>query len=160
MLFRTCWAGTQGYEVFCPFNCLVPSSFIRCVIVFWWVCWLSCPYSNGSGYFLIVADFNFHVDSQNNVGWRFTGLLHSFNLRQHVNDSMHKNGHTLDLVITREEQSFIKNLLVFDPALSNHFMIRCNLDFVNMLPKIKCYLFDVYVPLTCISSPLTWKTPR
>ena len=21
-----------------------------------------------------------------------------------------------------------------------------------------CYLFDVYVPLTCISSPLTWKT--
>ena len=38
-------------------------------------------------------------------------------------------GHTLDLVITREEQSFIKNLLVFDPALADHFMIRCNLDF-------------------------------
>ena len=82
-----------------------------------------------SGYLLIVGDFNFHVDSQNNAGRRFTGLLHSFNLRQHVNDSTHKNGHTLDLVITREEQSFIQNLLVFDPALSDHFMIRCNLDF-------------------------------
>ena len=82
-----------------------------------------------SGYLLIVGDFNFHVVSQNNAGRRFTGLLHSFNLRQHVNDSTHKNGHTLDLVITREEQSFIKNLLVFDPALSDHFMIRCNLDF-------------------------------
>ncbi|PFX12505.1 Cytochrome P450 4C1 [Stylophora pistillata] len=38
-------------------------------------------------------------------------------------------GHTLDLVITREEQTFIKNLLGFDPALSDHIMIRCNLDF-------------------------------
>ena len=82
-----------------------------------------------SGYLLIVGDFNFHVDSQNNAGRRFTGLLHSFNLNQHVSDSTHKNGHTLDLVITREEQSFIKNLLVFDPALSDHFMIWCNLDF-------------------------------
>ena len=82
-----------------------------------------------SGYLLIVGDFNLHVDSQNNAGRRFTGFLQSFNLRQHVNGSTHKNGHTLDLVITREEQSFIKNLLVFDPALSDHFMIRCNLDF-------------------------------
>ena len=82
-----------------------------------------------SGHLLIVGDYNFHVDSQNNTGRRFIGLLHSFNLHQHVNDSTHKNGHTLDLVITREEQSFIKNLLVFDPALSDHFMIQCNLDF-------------------------------
>ena len=82
-----------------------------------------------SGHLLIVGDFNFHVDSQNNTGRRFIGLLHSFNLCQHVNVSTHKNGHTLHLVITREEQSFIKNLLVFDPALSDHFMIQCNLDF-------------------------------
>ena len=77
-----------------------------------------------SGYQLIVGDFNRHVDSQNNAGF-----LHSFNLRQHINGSTHKNGHTLDLVITREEQSFIKNYLVFDPTLSDCFMIRCNLDF-------------------------------
>ena len=82
-----------------------------------------------SGHLLIVGDFSFHVDSQNNTGRRFIGLLHSFNLRQHLNDSTHKNGHTLDLVITREEQSFIKNLLDFDPALSDHVMIQCNLDF-------------------------------
>ena len=63
-----------------------------------------------SGYLLIVGDFNFHVDSQNNAGRRFTGLFHSFNLRHNVNDSTHKNSHTLDLIITREEQSFIKNL--------------------------------------------------
>ncbi|PFX21863.1 RNA-directed DNA polymerase from mobile element jockey [Stylophora pistillata] len=86
-----------------------------------------------SGHLLIVGDFNFHVDSQNSAGQRFNGLLHSFNLRQHVNDSTHKNGRTLDLVITREEQSFIKNLSVFDPALSDHFMIQCNLDFCKPL---------------------------
>ena len=83
-----------------------------------------------SGYLLIVGDFNLHVDSQNNAGRRFTGLLHSFNLQQHVNVSTHKNGHTLDLVITREDQTFINNLLVFDPALSDHYVIRCNLDHV------------------------------
>ena len=38
-----------------------------------------------SGHLLIVGDFSFHVDSQNNTGRRFIGLLHSFNLRQHVN---------------------------------------------------------------------------
>ena len=97
-----------------------------------------------SGYLLIVGDFNFHVDSQNNAGRRFTGLLHSFNLGQHVNDSTHKNSHTLDLVITREEQSFIKNLLVFDPALSDHFMIRCNLDFCKMLSFRRLSVIDMY----------------
>ena len=75
-----------------------------------------------SGYLLIVGDFNFHVDSQNNAVRRFTGLLHSFNPRQHVNDSTHTNGYTLDLVITKKEQSFIKNLLVFDPAISHQFI--------------------------------------
>ena len=104
-----------------------------------------------SGYLLIVGDFNFHVDSQNNAGRRFTG--HSFNLRQHVNDSTHKTSLSLE---RNNLSSRISR--VFDPAFSDHFMIRCNLDFVNMLLKIKCYLSDVYVPLTCISSPLTWKT--
>ena len=96
-----------------------------------------------SGYLLIVGDFNFHVDSQNNAGRRFTGLLHSFNLRQHVNDSTHKNSHTLDLIITREEQSFIKNLW----SLILYFLIILRSGviwiFVNILLKIKCYLFDV-----------------
>ena len=96
-----------------------------------------------SGYLLIVGDFNLHVDSQNNAGRRFTGLLHSFNLRQHVNDSTHKNSHTLDLIITREEQSFIKNLW----SLILHFLIILRSGviwiFVNILLKIKCYLFDV-----------------
>ena len=96
-----------------------------------------------SGYLLIVGDFNFHVDSQNNAGRRFTGLLHSFNLRQHVNDSTHKNSHTLDLIITREEQSFIKNLC----SLILYFLIILRSGviwiFVNILLKIKCYLFDV-----------------
>ena len=120
-----------------------------------------------SGYLLIVGDFNFHVDA----GRRFTGLLHSFNLRQHVNDSTHKNGHTLDLVITREEQSFIKNLLVFDPALSDPFMIWCNLDFCKhvaqdqMLSFRRLRVTDMYkfssdlVESALIRSPLNDDLP-
>ena len=30
-----------------------------------------------------------------------TGFLHLINLHEHVSDSTHKNGHTLDLFITR-----------------------------------------------------------
>ena len=124
-------------------NCPVPSSFIRCATVFDEFASYLAYIVMASGYLLIVGDFNFHVDSQNNAGRRFTGLLHSFNLRQHVNDSTHKNSHTLDLIITREEQSFIKNLW----SLILHFLIILRSGviwiFVNILLKIKCYIFDV-----------------
>ena len=50
-------------------------------------------------------------------------------------------------------QSFV-GLLLF--ALMRHGL-RIKLKLQREREE-NCYLFDVYLPLTCISSPLTWKT--
>ena len=58
-----------------------------------------------SGYFLLVGDFNFDVDSPDSISQRFLSTLQSFNLLQHVDVATHVNGHTLDLVITRSKET-------------------------------------------------------
>lgn len=52
-----------------------------------------------------------------------------FNLAQLVHGSTHRNGHTPDLFITSDDEDFVRNLLVFDPALSDHRKIHCDLNF-------------------------------
>ena len=48
---------------------------------------------------LITGDFNFHVDNKSEVDANnFSDLLESFNLCQHVMESTHCAGHTLDLI--------------------------------------------------------------
>ena len=70
---------------------------------------------------VIVGDFNFHLDNENDQSVaRFQDLLGAFNLIQHVRDSTHKNGHTLDLVITRPVEESVRNVRVSDPAISDH----------------------------------------
>jgi hypothetical protein len=55
-------------------------------------------------------------------------LLQIFNLEQHVNVPTHSSGHTLDLIITRKDETVINNLKVFDAIISDHFVLHCNLD--------------------------------
>ena len=64
---------------------------------------------------------------------RFAGILAAFDLEQHVKEKTHKNGHTLDLAITRSDDSIIKELYVQDPVISvsDHHAIHCDL----VLPK-------------------------
>jgi hypothetical protein len=51
--------------------------------------------------FLIIGDFNLHVDdSENSYATQFLSLLDSCNLTQLVNFPTHRCGHTLDLIIT------------------------------------------------------------
>ena len=52
---------------------------------------------------LIVGDFNIHVDSSNNESQGFHDILTANGLTQHVTSPTHQKGHTLDLVITREQ---------------------------------------------------------
>ena len=53
---------------------------------------------------LIAGDFNFHVDNTTDPDTiKFNKILESFNLQQHINGPTHKRGHTLDLIITRNE---------------------------------------------------------
>ena len=53
---------------------------------------------------LITGDFNIHVDKpEDPAAAKFLSLLQSFGLVQHVTVPTHVAGHTLDLVIPRED---------------------------------------------------------
>lgn len=65
-----------------------------------------------------MGDFNFDVDVQNDhYASRFIDILESLDLKQHVMESTHVSGHTLDLlVITRADatDSFVHNISVIE----------------------------------------------
>ena len=72
-----------------------------------------------------MGDFNFHVeDVKDSENLAFQGLLQSFGLIQHVGCPTHQSGHTLDLIITQEEDS----LCVSDPVdkfyISDHSFVH------------------------------------
>lgn len=57
-----------------------------------------------SGELLIVDDFNIHVNSSSDSSaTHFRDLLASFDLRKWVTTPTHASGHTLDLIITRNQ---------------------------------------------------------
>ena len=52
---------------------------------------------------VITSEFNFYVDNNCVVdASRFCSVLDCCALVQHITDSTHKRGHTLDMVISRE----------------------------------------------------------
>ena len=56
------------------------------------------------------------------------GLLASMGLKQHVNIPTHVSGHTLDLLITREQDPVISSAPVADRYLSDHASLLCSLN--------------------------------
>ena len=80
---------------------------------------------------LIVGDFNFHYeDPLNSDASRFRDILSIHSLCQHVSGSIHMDGHTLDVVITKSTDNLISNTTVSD-FLSDHGVVQCCL----YLPK-------------------------
>ena len=78
---------------------------------------------------LIAGDFNFHVDNIRNTDTiTFNKILESFNLQQHVNGPTHKQGHTLDLIITRNEDKLVTDIKIHDPVISDHLSVLCTLQ--------------------------------
>lgn len=85
-------------------------------------------FSTISDSFLLVGDFNFHVeDNSNAAAPQFLNILECFNLTQHVKQPTYQDRHILDLVITRIDDNIIQHVSVFDPAMSDHFAVFCNL---------------------------------
>jgi len=53
--------------------------------------------------FVILGDFNIHVDETDDThSARLRNVFEAYGLCQHINESTHKFGHTLDLVLTAE----------------------------------------------------------
>ena len=77
---------------------------------------------------IISGDFNLHVeDSKNEHVQQFNDILDSFGLKQNVMEDTHIHGHTLDLVITKSNDSILQSCTVSDPGLSDHYAVYCNL---------------------------------
>ena len=84
------------------------------------------------GKLLITGDFNFHVDvATNTSASRFLDLLDTFDLQQHITEPTHKDGHTLDLIITRKGETLTSNYVVRDPGISDHAALRCDLSIIK-----------------------------
>ncbi len=90
------------------------------------------------GHLLIMGDFNFHVDSPSaSPASKFSDILNQFNLVQHVTQPTHTSGHTLDLVITRLNDSLIHDLIITDPRISDHMAVIVQLHLSKPTPVKK-----------------------
>jgi hypothetical protein len=86
---------------------------------------------------IITGDFNFHLDDPNDSNSRtFLEILDEHSLSQHMVGATHVRGHTLDVVIARENSQLLHDRpFIFDPILYNdkgdlvrdHMVIRSNL---------------------------------
>ena len=74
-----------------------------------------------SGKLLVVGDFNYHAEDLCNTATRsFLSFLDSSGLKQHVSLSTHEKNHTLDLVLTRNEELEISSPKTDETVPSDH----------------------------------------
>ena len=82
--------------------------------------------------FVIAGDINIHVESEEPASRKFHELMDLFELKQHAVGPTHVMGHTIDVVITRNKNNLISDVVVTNYKLSHHFLI----DFVfNAVPS-------------------------
>ena len=78
---------------------------------------------------VLLGDFNVHVDIPSK--WdakRCLTCIEVCGFQQHISGSTHKHGHTLDLIITRNNDHLVHTCLVQRNLLSDHHMVHCHLN--------------------------------
>ena len=78
--------------------------------------------------FLLVGDFNIHVETNDNAALVFNNLIASLGLQQYVDAPTHHHGHILDLVISSLHDSLVENVEVLNYQISDHFPVICNIN--------------------------------
>ena len=68
----------------------------------------------------------------------FLQLLESFNLRQHVREPTHRSGHTLNLIITREDENTIGPVSVTESIISDRNIVNCSLNLLKPTLMKRC----------------------
>ena len=80
------------------------------------------------GDLVIVGDLNLHLDVLDDRDrQRFMELISSLGVEQLDVGPTHNRGRTLDVVISRESDSLVKNVRVLD-FISDHRLIACHLN--------------------------------
>ena len=87
---------------------------------------------------LITDHLNIPVDVVDDPdAIKFTDLLESFCLQQHVTVPTHKGGRRLDFIISRRSEGIIKSTLVAHCFISDHASITCSLLPAKPASKVK-----------------------
>ena len=89
---------------------------------------------------VICGDFNFKVnDGSDSIAQKFISLYCSKGFKQHVTGATHKDGNTLDLVLTLESKSDsvpIKYMEIDkDHVISDHYLVHFQLPLKRAQPK-------------------------
>ena len=93
------------------------------------------------GKLIIAGDFNIHWDNEdNNEKKELALLLDTYGLLQHVSGQTHIKGHTLDLIITRNDDNCILSTAIGE-LISDHHVIHSNLQCSKPPPKKKTVNF-------------------
>ena len=96
--------------------------------------------SVGTDRVLLTGDFNVNVDDNDDRdALTFLNILDIYNLEKHVRGPTHKDGHTLDLLITRTDCRLV-NTPTIDSSLqcsSDHSGIKCTVDISRPGPSTK-----------------------
>ena len=84
-------------------------------------------YTISSESFVIAGDFNIHVETDSPDSNKFREMLDIYDLKQHVNEPTHREGHTLDVVLTPNIASCMDDVEVIDTDISDHFLVSFKL---------------------------------
>ena len=94
--------------------------------------------------FIICGDFNVLVETDSIYQRIFLNLLDTSNVAQNVNQSTHLHGHTLDLILSPSDSSFVSNVTVGN-LVSDHALVKCYLDFAcAALPTVHSISYRRY----------------
>ncbi len=84
---------------------------------------------------IFCGDYNFHMNKpDNNKAQKFKEILDTFELIQHINESTHNKGNTLDLIISNKDSSIISHQV--DLMISDHCNILFDVD-MSKPPRMK-----------------------
>ena len=82
------------------------------------------------GYLLINGDFNFHMDVPRDASASaFEDLLESAGLKHYVVGPTHWSGHTLDLIIDRQDDTVLSSFATLSDLPSDHYAVLCSVAF-------------------------------
>ena len=90
--------------------------------------------STASGKLIIIGDINIHWNDQSNSERKkLSDLLDMYNLCQHIDKPTHSKGHTIDLVITRSNESIVTEAEV-GSLISDHHTLLCKIQIAKPPP--------------------------
>jgi len=91
------------------------------------------------GKMILAGDFNIHYDKSNSESKErkeLDTLFKTFSLKQHVLEPTHTKGHTIDLIVTREDDDCVESAVV-DELISDHHAVHCVLKCSKPHPNKK-----------------------